>query len=108
MRVTGGGHWAEVSEAPFGWRAKNRIRDTADGPFYESFILALVTDRVTAWSLDTDPKDSESWEAVPVEFGDAVLTAALAVWTGAPDPNVSSGESKPSPQADPSETPSPS
>jgi hypothetical protein len=106
MRVTSGSHWAELSEEPFGWRAKNRLRDAAAGEgFYDSFALALVIDRTASWSYTADPKDAASWEAVDVAFGDAVLSAALRIWQGAPDPNDSSGKSSPLPQDDPSETP---
>ena len=108
MRVTSGSHWAELSEEPFGWRPKNRLRDAAAGEgFYDSFALALVIDRTTAWSYEADPKKAESWETVDDRFGDAVLAAALKVWNGAPDPNDSSGKSSPLPPDDQSETPNP-
>jgi hypothetical protein len=105
MRVTSGSHWAELSEEPFGWRAKNRIRDAAAEGFYDTFGVALVIDRVTAWSYTADPKAAESWEAIDDKFGDAVFSAALRIWQGAPDPNDSSGKSSPLPPDDPSETP---
>lgn len=95
MRVTSGDHWADVSEEPFGWRPKNRIRDAVDGGFYDGFIVALVTDRVTAWSEPGDPKQPEAWETVDAVFGDKVLAAALDIWKRTPDPNDSSDESKP-------------
>jgi hypothetical protein len=105
MRVTSGSHWAELSEEPFGWRAKNRIRDAAAEGFYDTFGVALVMDRVTAWSYTADPKAAESWEAIDDKFGDAVFSAALRIWRGAPDPNDSSGKPKRSPRAARSKTP---
>jgi hypothetical protein len=103
--VEHGSHWAEVSGEPFTWGQRNKIRDAADGPFFESFAVTLVANRVTAWSYDTDPSDPASWEPVDDGFGDAVLTAALKAWKDAPDPNDSSAPSAPSPAERPSETP---
>jgi hypothetical protein len=110
VRVDSGNHWAEISEEPFTWGQRNRIRDAADGPFFASFATTLVAQRVTSWSEEGDPTDPASWEAVDDKFGDAVLTAALETWKDAPDPNAPSGESKssPSPQDSESETPTPS
>jgi hypothetical protein len=108
MRVEHGGHWAEVSEAPFTWRGKNRIRDAADGPFFESFAQALVQDRVTAWSEPGDPKLPEAWDAIDADFGDAILKASLNVWKAAPDPNATGSQSSDSRPEAPSETPTPS
>lgn len=112
MRVEHGGHWAEVSEAPFTWGQRNRIRDAAaTGGFYESFAVALVTNRVTAWSEAGDPSDPKAWEPVDDDFGDAVLAAALGTWKKAPDPNSTSGDgsrSATSPQDSASETQTPS
>ena len=107
MRVESGTHWAELSEEPFTWGARNRLRDAADGPFFESFAVALVTERTTAWSEAGDPKDPKAWDPVDSTFGDEVLQAALKLWKGAPDPNAQSGEDKPSPspQDSGSETP---
>jgi len=109
VRVESGNHWAELSEEPFTWGQRNKIRDAADGPFFESFAVTLVTQRVTAWSYDTDPRDPKSWEPVDDAFGDAVFKKALESWKAAPDPNAASGggKSSPSPLASPSETPTP-
>lgn len=108
MRVEHGGHWAELSEAPFTWGQRNRIRDAADGNFFSSFSPTLVSQRVTAWSYETDPTDPKAWDDVDDGFGDAVLAAALKTWKGAPDPNDTSAPSEPSPEARPSKTPTPS
>ena len=110
MRVDSGNHWAELSEEPFTWGQRNKIRDAADGPFFTSFATTLVTVRVTSWSEKGDPKSAEAWESVDDTFGDAVLTAALKTWKDAPDPNAASGDDKssPSPQDSPSEEPTPS
>jgi hypothetical protein len=107
VRVESGPHWAEVSERPFTWGQRNRVRDAIDGPFFASFATTLVAARVTQWSYDTDPSDPKSWEEVDDTFGDAVLEAALQTWKDAPDPNAKSGEDKssPSPQDSESETP---
>ena len=109
MRVEHGGHWAELSEAPFTWGQRNRIRDAAakEG-FYESFQVALVTQRVTSWSEQGDPADPKAWDPVDAEFGDAVARAALETWKAAPDPNATVPPSSDSPPAAPSETPTPS
>jgi len=110
VRVEHGGHWADLSEAPFTWGQKNRIRDAADKPFFETFAVALVTNRVTAWSEPGEPSEPKAWEPVDADFGDAVFKAALSIWSAAPDPNAASGDGKssPSPQDSPSETPTPS
>ena len=110
MRVDHDGHWAELSEDPFTWGQRNRIRDAADGPFFSSFATTLVTERVTSWSEPGDPKLPAAWETVDDGFGDAVLTAALKSWKDAPDPNAQSGDGKssPSPQDSESEAPTPS
>jgi len=110
VRVEHGGHWAELSEAPFTWGQKNKVRDSVDKPFYGGFATALVTQRVTAWSEAGDPTDPAAWEPVDADFGDAVFRAALDAWKAAPDPNGASGDGKssPSPQDSPSKTPTPS
>jgi hypothetical protein len=108
MRVEHGGHWAELSEAPFTWGQKNRIRDSADKPFYGGFATVLVTQRVTSWSEAGDPTEPAAWEPVDSDFGDAVFRAALDLWKAAPNPNATSAPSGPSPEARPSETPTPS
>ena len=110
MRVEHGGHWAELSEAPFTWGQRNKIRDAIDGGFFTSFATTLVSQRVTTWSYETDPTDVKSWADVDGGFGDAVFAAALKSWKDAPDPNEASGDGKssPSPQDSPSETPTPS
>src|SRR3990167_3542729 len=109
MRVEHGGHWAELSETPFTWGQRNRIRDAAarEG-FFESFAVALVTSRVTAWSESGDPTDAKAWEPVDADFGDVVFRAALDQWKAAPDPNASAPPSSDSPAAAPSQSPSPS
>ena len=104
MRVDSGNHWAELSEEPFTWGQRNRIRDAADGKFFTSFAVTLVTQRVTAWSEPGDPSLAEAWDTVDDTFGDAVLTAALELWKDAPDPNASSGDGKPSPSPPASES----
>lgn len=108
MRVEHGGHWAELSEAPFTWGQRNKLRDATDGPFYQSFAVALVTDRVTAWSEPGDPKLPEAWAPVDDGFGDAVLVAALRIWKGAPDPNATRSQSSDSRPVEQFETPTPS
>ena len=108
MRVEHGGHWAELSAAPFTWGQKNRIRDAADKPFFEGFATTLVTQRVTSWSEPGDPADPKAWEPVDADFGDAVFKAALETWKAAPDPNATVPPSSDSPPAAPSETPTPS
>lgn len=107
MRVEHNGQWAELSDAPFTWGQRNRVRDAIDGGFFSSFAPTLVAERVTAWSYPSDPHDVKSWESVDDSFGDAVLGAALKVWKDAPDPNTTSGDgskSKTSPQDSESET----
>lgn len=108
MRVASGDHWAELSTEPYTWGQKNKIRDAADGPFFESFAVTLVTQTVKTWSYDTDPTDPDSWAPVDDTFGDVVLKAALEKWKGVPDPNATSAPSEPSPEARQSETPTPS
>jgi hypothetical protein len=105
MRVTSGSHWADISEAPIGFRPRVRIMSAAMRGDVDGFSTALLCDRVTAWSYESDPKDPASWESVDWPFGEAVLAAAQGVWNRAPDPNDSSGKSSPLPQDDPSETP---
>ena len=104
MRVEHGSHWAEVSEEPYTWGQRNKIRDAADGKFFEGFAVTLVSQRVTAWNCDGDPSDPDSWEPVDDKFGDKVLAAALKTWREVPDPNDSSAPSEPSPEARPSRT----
>ena len=109
MRAEHGGHWAELSEEPWTWGQKNRIRDAAARPgFYESFAVALVTSRVTTWSETGDPTDAKAWEPVDADFGDECFRKALDLWRGAPDPNAIAPPSSDSPTAAASETPSPS
>lgn len=106
MRVEHGGHWAEVSEEPFGWLPKGRIRDAGYTGFNAGFALALVMDRVTTWSRDDDPKSASSWETVDPAFGDRIFVAAFDVWKRYDkDPNSKGGRSKASPPASESETP---
>ena len=104
MRVESGKHWAEISEAPITWGKRNRLRDAADGPFFGSFATTLVSELVTAWSEEGEPSDPKSWESVDDTFGDAVFTATLEVWKGAPDPNAKSGDDKSSPSPPDSES----
>ena len=105
MKVTSGSHWAELSDEPYTWGQRNKIRDAADADsFYQSFAVALVSERTTAWSYETDPRDPASWEAVDDAFGDAVFAAALESWKVIPDPNASSAQSAPSPAARQSRT----
>src|SRR3990172_11824086 len=108
MRAEHGSHWAELSEAPFTWGQKNRIRDAAakEG-FYGSFAVALATSRVTAWSETGDPTDPKAWEPVDANFGDVVFRAALDLWRAAPDPNATAPPSSDSPAAAASGAPSP-
>jgi hypothetical protein len=110
VRVESGDHWAELSEEPFTWGARNRLRDAADGPFFASFAVALVAERTTAWSEPGDPTKPEAWDSVDDKFGDADLQAALQLWKDAPDPNAASGDDKssPSPPDSESATPTPS
>lgn len=108
MRVEHGGHWADISDAPFTWGQRNRIRDAADGPFFQSFATTIVAERVMAWSEPGDPHDAKAWDEVDGTFGDKVLSAVLAQWKDTPDPNTTSGDvsrSDTSPQGSESETP---
>lgn len=95
MRVESGRHWAELSEEPFLWGEKNRLRQAAAEPLFTSFGPLLVATRVTAWSYASDPGDLASWDTVDAAFGDVVLRAALDQWKAEPDPNDSSAPSAP-------------
>jgi hypothetical protein len=110
MRVVSGDHWAEVSEEPYTWGQKNRIKDSVRHEGFTPFKLKLVTERVTSWSEAGEPSDPAAWDPVDNEFGEAVFGAALKTWAAVPDPNAPSGDgsSSPSPLASPSETPTPS
>lgn len=107
MRVESGTHWADISEEPWTWGQRNKARDAASGKenFYQSFAVALVTMRVTAWSEPGDPADPQAWLGTPPrytdgvddQFADAVFEVVLKQWAASPDPNAPSGDGKSSP-----------